>query len=185
MRLARTASLFALALLGACVAKGPRITAPVGLDDPNRPVAAPNPPVALPEEVEHRIAIELRNEATERCDNAALASPHFDFNSASVRPEDNAAIRALADCVINGPLQGATLTLVGHADAAGDERYDEMLARARAEQVFRFLTAYGVPQAQMRIRATVDAPPPANEPAFPGDDVLGRRGRRVDIVVRR
>jgi outer membrane protein OmpA-like peptidoglycan-associated protein len=185
VRIARKAIPVALtfASLCACAAKGPPITAPIGIDDPNRPVSAPNP--KLETKPESEIAIEVRAEEIERCQSAALTSPHFDFNSAAVRPEDNPALRALAECVVSGPLRGAYLTLVGHADATGDERYDAMLARARAEEVSRFLMARGVAESALRIRATVDAPTPTNEPAFPGDDMRGWAKRRVDIVVKR
>jgi outer membrane protein OmpA-like peptidoglycan-associated protein len=170
--------------LAACTAAGPRLPANVGEDDPNHAVPAANTPVGT-RAPESEIAISLHDELLDRCRSAALASPHFDFNSADVLARNNEALRAIAACLVNGPMLGARVTLVGHADASGDQQHDAMLARARAESVLAFLVARGVPQVTIRIRATIDAPPLAPEPAFADDSVRGWASRRVDIFVER
>jgi len=60
---------------------------------------------------------------------------YFAFDSASVRPEDKKALRALADCFMSGPLKGRQMSLTGHADPRGSEDYNLALGGRRADNV--------------------------------------------------
>lgn len=71
-------------------------------------------------------------------------SPFFDFDSSETGAEDQPTMQTLATCMVNGPLQGKSIRLIGHTDPRGSESYNVKLGRERAERVRRYLVAHGV-----------------------------------------
>lgn len=63
---------------------------------------------------------------------AIIPGLHFDFGSAVLRPESNAALPAVVAAIRES---GGVFRLEGHTDAIGDEAKNQSLSRARAESV--------------------------------------------------
>ena len=102
---------------------------------------------------------------------------HFEFDSANVRPGDEAMFQSLAQCFIDGPLKGEKILLVGHADARGDADYNLVLAGRRAENISGALKNAQLPADQISAtsRGEMDAK---------GDDESSMaHDRRVDILL--
>jgi peptidoglycan-associated lipoprotein len=102
---------------------------------------------------------------------------HFEFDSANVRPEDEAMFSNLAQCFIDGPLKGEKILFVGHADARGEAEYNLVLAGRRAENISGALKNAGVAAEQLSAtsRGEMDAK---------GDDESSMaQDRRVDILL--
>ncbi len=70
-------------------------------------------------------------------------SPYFTFDLS--KPKDSApTMQTLANCMIDGPLKGKSIRLVGHTDPRGTEGYNDKLGLKRADDVKRYLVAQGV-----------------------------------------
>ena len=102
---------------------------------------------------------------------------HFEFDSANVRPEDEAMFNSLAQCFIEGPLKGEKILFVGHADARGEAEYNLVLAGRRAENISGALKTAGVPATQLSAtsRGEMDAKG--------SDEGSMAHDRRVDILL--
>ena len=84
----------------------------------------------------------------------------------------------LADCVLNGPLKGKSIVLVGHTDPRGSVALNDKLGQQRAEDVRRYLIDQGV--AADRITAET-----AGERNASGDPSHWATDRRVDVDLAR
>ncbi len=74
----------------------------------------------------------------------------FAFDSASIGPEAQGALDALARCFVSGPLKGSKgLRLIGHADARGETEYNLALGQKRAGSVAEYLAAKGLEKSRM------------------------------------
>jgi len=106
-----------------------------------------------------------------RSDNA----PRFDFDSATIAPQDRDLLAAIARCVVDGALRGRTLALIGRADPRGEDEYNMSLGESRADTVQRYLHDLGVGPDHVRAtsRGKMDAKG-TDEPSWATD-------RRVDI----
>jgi outer membrane protein OmpA-like peptidoglycan-associated protein len=76
-------------------------------------------------------------------------SPYFDFDSAKTDAEDQPTMQALASCMLDGPLKGKSIRLIGHTDPRGTENYNEKLGLERAERVKRYLVSHRVDAARI------------------------------------
>jgi peptidoglycan-associated lipoprotein len=106
---------------------------------------------------------------------SAEEAPHFEFDSATLTPEGQSVLRNLASCLTVGPLRGAPLTVIGHADPRGAADHNERLALERARAVKAFLVSYGIsgPYIAVESRGEKDAT---------GTNAAGwARDRRVEI----
>jgi peptidoglycan-associated lipoprotein len=168
-----TFPLGAIALLAAC-----------GSDPPPPPKAPPPPPAPtaqapLPEkpgDVPTRSNIAIADDIKKAC-GITDADAYFAYDSANVRPQDQAILQKLAACFTSGPLKGRTMRLVGHADPRGDEEYNMVLAGRRADNVKGAIAGAGLDSAKMATtsRGELDAT---------GTDETGwERDRRVDIML--
>lgn len=109
-------------------------------------------------------------------DNVADA-PKFDFDNSELQPEDRKVLDQVAACVTTGPLKGKSLSLVGRADARGEEEYNFALGEHRASAVTGYLRQLGVDGSKLResSRGKLDAT---------GTDEEGwAKDRRVDIGI--
>jgi outer membrane protein OmpA-like peptidoglycan-associated protein len=68
---------------------------------------------------------------------------HFDFNNATVRPVDQAALDKFAS-VASKYYNGAHITVEGFADPAGSASYNLRLSKHRADAVRNYITSKGV-----------------------------------------
>jgi peptidoglycan-associated lipoprotein len=74
----------------------------------------------------------------------------FAFDSASIGPEAQGALDALARCFVSGPLKGSKgLRLIGHADARGETEYNLALGQKRAGSVAEYLATKGLEKSRM------------------------------------
>jgi outer membrane protein OmpA-like peptidoglycan-associated protein len=108
----------------------------------------------------------------------------FDFDSAALRPEAEAALQNVAGIIREH--EGAHVRVEGHTDAKGSEDYNQRLSEQRAESVRDWLTsADGLSGTDFEITGFGESKPAApNEKPDGADDPEGRqKNRRVEIVV--
>jgi peptidoglycan-associated lipoprotein len=76
-------------------------------------------------------------------------APFFQFDSADPK-KDQPTMQMLANCMIDGPLRGKTIKLIGHTDPRGSVSYNDKLGLDRAERVQRYLVTHGVAAARVQ-----------------------------------
>lgn len=81
--------------------------------------------------------------------NVSLAI-EFDFGSAHVRGDSQAALNNLAQALNSPALQGQRFLIEGHTDATGRADYNQRLSAARAAAVSAVLVAQGVDKARLQ-----------------------------------
>lgn len=55
-----------------------------------------------------------------------------------------ATMQNLASCMIDGPLKGKSIVLIGHTDPRGSTELNEKLGQKRADDVRRYLIDQGI-----------------------------------------
>jgi peptidoglycan-associated lipoprotein len=70
-------------------------------------------------------------------------APFFQFDSTDPK-KDQPTMQMLANCMIDGPLSGKTIKLIGHTDPRGTAAYNEKLGLERAGRVRSYLVTHGV-----------------------------------------
>ncbi|MBK8214772.1 MAG: OmpA family protein [Myxococcales bacterium] len=152
-------------------------------EKPALPPLSPDPIVTLaPESQGARSprpsgdSIMLSDDLLAKCGIVISADgPHFDYDSAALRPRGQRVLDGLASCLRGGPLARAALSLVGHADPRGTEEYNDALARARATAVAEYLHERGVADARLDVRSRGESD------AVGTDEASWAHDRRVDI----
>jgi peptidoglycan-associated lipoprotein len=140
--------------------------------------AAPMPPTP-PEkvgDVPSRSNINISEDIRKAC-NITDAEAFFAYDSANVRPQDQAIIQKLANCFSTGPLKGKQMRLVGHADPRGDEEYNMSLGNRRADNVKNAIVNAGLASTQVATtsRGEMDA--------TGTDEASWEKDRRVDVML--
>jgi OOP family OmpA-OmpF porin len=102
---------------------------------------------------------------------------YFDFDRYSVTPEGQQIINQVAESVRGGG--AARVELVGKADRAGTEEYNQRLSERRARAVQDALVTAGVPRDRIVARAVGETQPPVPTP----DGVREPRNRVVEIGI--
>lgn len=106
-----------------------------------------------------------------------LPTAHFAFDSANVLPESSAALDALAQCFVSGPLKNASLKLIGHADPRGETEYNLALGQQRAYSVLDILAQRGIQLHRMSTSSK-------GEFEATGNDEAGwARDRKVEVML--
>lgn len=108
----------------------------------------------------------------------------FDFDSAALRAEAEAALADIAQVIAY--YETAPVQVRGHTDARGTEAYNQALSAQRADAVLRQLVDVGgVDPARITARGLGETQPIApNQRPDGSDDPEGRQtNRRVEIVV--
>ncbi len=157
--------------LTACADKEkPETTTPV--------VAAPEP------EPEPEVDVDIaEREATTGINiDAALAElcsierqeTYFAFDSSKLRSDARSLLDEVADCVEREDLPG--LTLIGHADPRGSDRYNLWLGQERASSVAGFLEESGLGDDELVVRSK-------GEELAHDDPAKWDTDRRVDIAI--
>jgi peptidoglycan-associated lipoprotein len=93
-------------------------------------------------------SIQIDDKILKACGDIPTA--RFAFDSASLGPDANAALEALARCFVSGPLKGRSMRLVGHADPRGETEYNLGLGQKRAGSVADFLATKGLDKARIQ-----------------------------------
>jgi peptidoglycan-associated lipoprotein len=133
------------------------------------------PPVAVSPNI--AISDELLRACNVRFDDVATA-PKFELDRSALGSRDGDALKQIADCVIDGPLAGRSLDLVGRADPRGTDDYNLALGERRVSSVREGLASLGMASGRIfgSSRGEADAT---------GTDEAGwQRDRRVDILLR-
>jgi len=103
------------------------------------------------------------------------AVAHFDFDRASIKPEDRDAILAEV-----GKLKDVTwqnITTIGHTDSVGSQVYNQRLSAKRARAVKSYLVGKGLPPTMIRTEAKASETPVADN----GSDDGRAKNRRTEI----
>ena len=79
-----------------------------------------------------------------------IPTAHFAFDSASIGPDAQATLDALARCFVTGPLKGHGMHLVGHADPRGETEYNLALGQKRAGSVAEYLATKGLEKSRVQ-----------------------------------
>lgn len=114
---------------------------PAGL---TRPINPPKPPDlgrgATRVETNQLYNLWLGDSVRSLCSGPA---PFFQFDSADTKGSQP-TMQTLVNCMLDGPLKGKSIQLIGHTDPRGSPEYNDKLGLERAERVKRYLIANGV-----------------------------------------
>ncbi|MEO7999595.1 MAG: OmpA family protein [Gemmatimonadaceae bacterium] len=105
---------------------------------------------------------------------------HFDFDNATVRPVDQAALERFAT-VAAKYYNGAQITVEGFADPAGSASYNLKLSRNRAESVREFIASKGIDSTNVKTVGYGEARQVRKNAK--GTDVGAELNRRVTFVI--
>lgn len=121
------------------------------------------------------IGLTLGDDLASTC---GLMRAHFEFDSSSLLPVDELAMKSIAECLNRSEIRDKDLAIIGRADARGNAGYNVALGQKRAEAVRDALIGAGVSPSRLQVttRGAADAR---------GDDKLFSYGydRRVDMVL--
>lgn len=78
-----------------------------------------------------------------------IPTAHFAFDSAEISGIAATVLATLAKCFVSGPLAGAGLRILGHADPRGGISYNIALGQQRAGSVAAFLQQWGIREERM------------------------------------
>ena len=94
-------------------------------------------------------SIQIDDKILKACGDIPKA--RFAFDSASIGPEAQGALDALARCFVSGPLKGSKgMRLVGHADPRGETEYNLALGQKRAGSVGEYLSTKGLDKGRIQ-----------------------------------
>lgn len=94
-------------------------------------------------------SIQIDDKIIKACGDIPTA--HFAFDSASIGPDAQAPLDALARCFVSGPLKGSKgMRLVGHADPRGEVEYNLALGQKRAGSVGEYLNTKGLEKSRVQ-----------------------------------
>jgi peptidoglycan-associated lipoprotein len=94
-------------------------------------------------------SIQIDDKIIKACGDIPTA--HFAFDSASIGPDAQASLDALARCFVSGPLKGSKgMRLVGHADPRGEVEYNLALGQKRAGSVGEYLNTKGLEKSRVQ-----------------------------------
>ena len=108
-----------------------------------------------------------------------LEVEEFDFDSATLKPEMEAALDDVA-ARVSASKGDETLSIVGHTDSTGPEAYNQGLSERRAQSVVDYLAAQGVDPTRMTPSGMGESDPIADNGTREGR----ARNRRVEIQTR-
>lgn len=132
-------------------------------------VQAPQPPPVAPRFVHFELGADFSS-----CN---IEAPKFFYDGTEPRPQDEAQLRALVDCLNTEHFEDTYVLLVGKADPRGPNEYNQELAAERAETIKQYLVDAGVAAERIGTQS-------AGESAAVGDQNQYSYGfdRRVDVV---
>ncbi len=142
--------------------------------EPTAPMHAP-PPSPPAESSSGNLAVEESIRISCNLPNDEAKAPKFDYDEAALLERGKGILSGVARCLKEGPMKTETITLIGHADPRGSERYNEQLGQRRAEAARDYLLAADVPAGRMRVVSV-------GESEATGTDVASwRTDRRVEV----
>lgn len=149
--------------------------ADVGL---TRPVNPPQSPElgrgAARLEVDQRYRLFLGEGIGSIC---AGPAPYFTVDATKAKSGSEPTMQNLASCMLDGPLKGKSIILVGHTDPRGTEEYNAKLGQKRADDVRRYLVDQGIDPARVSTQT-------AGEATASGDPERWSTDRRVEVQLK-
>jgi peptidoglycan-associated lipoprotein len=165
-------------VLVACGSDPPRAITPTTPNEPPKAItpAAQPAPADKAGDVPSRSNINISEDIRKAC-GISDSEAFFAYDSANVRPQDQAILQKLATCFSTGPLKGKQMRLVGHADPRGDEEYNMSLGNRRADNVKNAIVNAGLAATQVATtsRGEMDA--------TGTDEASWEKDRRVDVML--
>lgn len=101
---------------------------------------------------------------------------HFDFDSATIRPESDALLNDLASGLATET--AAKVSVIGHTSSEGSDTYNEQLSQRRAEAVVAAIVARGIQSERLLAGGQGEKQPIADNKTEAGRSL----NRRVEIV---
>lgn len=166
--------------LAACGGEEKHLVAPVSPPAPavTSETTVTSAPAQKTEPVSPSIAVseDIARACSLSFDNIDKA-PKFEFDKAELLPADHEVLGKIGQCVLDGPLKGRTIRLVGRADPRGTQEYNMALGARRANAVAAFLGQFGLDSSRLMetSRGELDA--------IGSDEATWQIDRRVDIVL--
>jgi len=106
-----------------------------------------------------------------------LVNDEFDFDSAALKPEMQAALDGFASKVMTSK-GNESLSITGHTDSIGSEAYNQGLSERRAGAVAGYLAGKGIDAGMMRTQGAGESQPAADNGTREGR----AKNRRVEIA---
>jgi outer membrane protein OmpA-like peptidoglycan-associated protein len=150
-----------------------------GVEARNAPAGAAAAPAAngLIASQDREATVQISKVVRERCkiEDLPQAAPRFDYDRAVLHARGRNVLDDVANCLLDGPLSGEVVTLVGRADVRGGAVYNEDLGASRAAATRDYLALRGVPVNRIRLMSRGEQGARGNdEPSYALD-------RRVDV----
>jgi peptidoglycan-associated lipoprotein len=101
---------------------------------------------------------------------------YFAYDSAGLSEVAKKTLGDLATCFTTGPLKGQTMSIVGHTDPRGTDKYNQELGMSRADSVAQYLIKQGMPKDQLDVESVGEKEASENPTSWPND-------RRVNISI--
>jgi OOP family OmpA-OmpF porin len=122
------------------------------------------------------IGLQIGEDLSKSC---GLMRTYFNFDSATLSPQDKATLHAVAECLERPELHDTELAIVGRADSRGGAAYNADLGLRRAESIKKLLVGAGIKAERIRISSR------GNVGATGDDKGMYSYGydRRVDVVL--
>jgi outer membrane protein OmpA-like peptidoglycan-associated protein len=125
----------------------------------------------------HNMQIDMHLDVIKQLVGLLNADNQFAHNSSEINPKYMGHLAQAAHILQRHP--HLTLTVTGHADADGSPEYNDKLALARAQQVKRYLTVFGLSTTRINTRSLGE-----RIPLFEGSsDGVKLTNRRVSVEV--
>ncbi|MFV0388469.1 MAG: OmpA family protein [Pyrinomonadaceae bacterium] len=125
---------------------------------------------------EDNAAGSLIEKELEKDGRAAVYGINFDFNSDVIKPESQSTLDQIVTVLNDNP--SWNMTIEGHTDSIGGEKFNQSLSEKRAVSVKNYLTTKGIAASRLETKGLGLSAPVATN-----DTEAGRaRNRRVELV---
>jgi peptidoglycan-associated lipoprotein len=173
VQLATAAMALAALFMGACASHESKPPA-TALAAANKPSASSSAPLNAQPDRGTAGLVNVDQRVVAMC---KLPEPQFAFDSAALNPQAQKVLQSIANCFEDGPGQGKSMNLVGHADPRGEAIYNFALGQRRAGSVASYLEHAGLPERRLATssRGALDA--------TGTDEATWAHDRRVDILL--
>lgn len=133
---------------------------------------------ATAEEKARQVIDEVLAEAHRRAplETCALAPVYFDFADTRLKPEAEALLRRLSECLVRQA--SLRLRIQGHSDVRGAESFNDSLGQGRAQTVAGFLMEQGVSRSRLTLESAGEMHPACTDET----QECYARSRRVELI---
>jgi outer membrane protein OmpA-like peptidoglycan-associated protein len=131
--------------------------------------------ILLPEVIQPQPATPLQLLSVQ--DTIHLHHIYFDFDKSSLKPESESELRQLVKLINTYP--DKTYTITGHTDNVGNEEYNRILSRQRAETIVNYLIQHGINPNILKYQGMG-----SSEPIESNSTEWGRsKNRRIEVSI--